>query len=1086
MKKQSKTNKSLKVVSVNCNGISSKLSSFEYLLSTLKPSIFLLQESKMRRQGGIRTESSKNYIIWEQIRKSGGGGGLAVGIHKDLQPAFLSDGDDETEVIVCQIKINDLVIRILNGYGPQECDSLERKLLFWARLQHEVQDAEENGAAIMIMMDGNAHLGADFLKGDPNPCNHNGKLMREFLADNPSLHLLNGDPACQGVITRSRVKGSKTEQSAIDFAIVDHTLYQYFREMCIDEERKVALSNYTKRGKCVHSDHFTITTQFDISYKKKPAERQEFFNFKDCAGQKRFKEILDNYNTLSKCFENGDTLEDQFDQFCKNLESLYHQCFEKIRISDRVRKTEASELFERRAAIVQKLKGDSENESLKDELETVIKQLTNLVAKENAEKVSNTFQHFDQSNGDGLNQAGVWQVMKRMFPTNASNLPSAKIDVKNGKMVSDHEGLKHLYAETFCHRLRNRPGKEKYSHIYDLQQKLMRKRLILAQNRSTPDWSEDDIRKVLLSLKNGKARDPLGWCNEIFKLCGEDMVRSLTMLFNRIKNETNIPDKMRYKNVTALYKGKGPRMLLDSDRGIFTSTVLNCILQKLLLRDNYEEVDANLSDSNIGARKKKNIRNNTFVMNSVIHDAITNNKAIDIGVYDYQKMFDSMNLCVTTNDVYDVGIQDNHLSLMYASDSLSKVAIKTPVGLTQRVDILKTVNQGEVLSPLKATISVDSIARDQMENLDEHLYRYQGEVAIPPLGCVDDQITVSECGMDSAMVTSHINTMTNLKRLQFGPAKCFKLHIGKICGGCPDNYIDTWQLEKISDEVVSLFEMLDVESDRHLIELVEAAGYLGDVLQSSGKNTLNIETRRKRGLVAVNVIMSKLEQLTLGPYYFQTAVIFRNSLLLSTMLTNVESWFGLTDKEVETLEKVDEQLMRRIMSAHSKTAIPALYLELGCVPIRFIIMQRRIGFLWYILNEPENSLIRNVFNSQLAHPAKGDWCTQVRGDLEKLGLHISFEALARWSVNELKSVLKSSVRKEGFKYLLECQKDKSKIKDIKYSSLKLQDYLGHQRFTTIKEKCLLFKARTRMMDLKSNFKLGQTNLSCSRFGTGSI
>ena len=40
---------------------------------------------------------------------------------------------------------------------------------------------------------------------------------------------------------------------------------------------------------------------------------------------------------------------------------------------------------------------------------------------------------------------------------------------------------------------------------------------------------------------------------------------------------------MRYKNVTALYKGKGPRMLLDSDRGIFTSNVLSCILQKLLL-----------------------------------------------------------------------------------------------------------------------------------------------------------------------------------------------------------------------------------------------------------------------------------------------------------------------------------------------------------------------------------------------------------------------------------------------------------------------------------------------------------------------
>ena len=175
--------------------------------------------------------------------------------------------------------------------------------------------------------------------------------------------------------------------------------------------------------------------------------------------------------------------------------------------------------------------------------------------------------------------------------------------------------------------------------------------------------------------------------------------------------------------------------------------------------------------------------------------------------------------------------------------------------------------------------------------------------------------------------------MTNVKGLQFGPSKCFKIHLGKICGACPDNVIDTWQLERISEEVVSLFDLVDSEGDKHLIELVEAAGYLGDVLQASGKNTMNIETRRKRGLIAINVIMSKLEQLTLGSWYFETAVIFRNALLLSTLLCNTESWVGLTDKEVEALEKVDEQLMRRILSAHSKTAIPALYLELGCVPL---------------------------------------------------------------------------------------------------------------------------------------------------------
>ena len=43
-------------------------------------------------------------------------------------------------------------------------------------------------------------------------------------------------------------------------------------------------------------------------------------------------------------------------------------------------------------------------------------------------------------------------------------------------------------------------------------------------NKSDP-WTEDDIRKVLKSLKNDKCRDPLGLVNEIFKppTAGDDL-----------------------------------------------------------------------------------------------------------------------------------------------------------------------------------------------------------------------------------------------------------------------------------------------------------------------------------------------------------------------------------------------------------------------------------------------------------------------------------------------------------------------------------------------------------------------------------
>ena len=40
---------------------------------------------------------------------------------------------------------------------------------------------------------------------------------------------------------------------------------------------------------------------------------------------------------------------------------------------------------------------------------------------------------------------------------------------------------------------------------------------------------------------------------------------------------------------------------------------------------------------------------------------------------------------------------------------------------------------------------------------------------------------------------------------------------------------------------------------------------------------------------------------------------FRSSLLLNGILTNSEAWYGLRTSDVEKLEQVDEQLLRKIL-----------------------------------------------------------------------------------------------------------------------------------------------------------------------------
>ena len=73
---------------------------------------------------------------------------------------------------------------------------------------------------------------------------------------------------------------------------------------------------------------------------------------------------------------------------------------------------------------------------------------------------------------------------------------------------------------------------------------------------------------------------------------------------------------------------------------------------KLIYMDEYEVIDNSMSDSQIGARKGKNIRNHIWMVNGVISDVLSRKtkKPIDIQIFDYRQCFDSLWLEECLND----------------------------------------------------------------------------------------------------------------------------------------------------------------------------------------------------------------------------------------------------------------------------------------------------------------------------------------------------------------------------------------------------------------------------------------------------
>ena len=71
--------------------------------------------------------------------------------------------------------------------------------------------------------------------------------------------------------------------------------------------------------------------------------------------------------------------------------------------------------------------------------------------------------------------------------------------------------------------------------------------------------------------------------------------------------------------------------------------VFRSILMKMVYIDKYNTVDKNMSDSNVGARRGKNIRNHIFVLNGIVNEAVNQKTpGIDIAIMDYRQCFDSL------------------------------------------------------------------------------------------------------------------------------------------------------------------------------------------------------------------------------------------------------------------------------------------------------------------------------------------------------------------------------------------------------------------------------------------------------------
>ena len=167
-----------------------------------------------------------------------------------------------------------------------------------------------------------------------------------------------------------------------------------------------------------------------------------------------------------------------------------------------------SQLITSRNNQLQQLKSCSlsSNVEIEARIQALEEEICALVEDENYKKFTETFGSLIHSEGDTNNS--IWKVKRKVFNRNGSTLPSAKLD-PSGRLITEQTELKQFVLTNFIQRLRKMPMFPGLEGLMVLKEKLFRLRMEYVNSLPFDPWTEDNLAKVLYSLKKGKSKDPM-------------------------------------------------------------------------------------------------------------------------------------------------------------------------------------------------------------------------------------------------------------------------------------------------------------------------------------------------------------------------------------------------------------------------------------------------------------------------------------------------------------------------------------------------------------------------------------------------
>nr|KAG5693510.1 hypothetical protein BaRGS_006212 [Batillaria attramentaria] len=754
----------------------------------------------------------------------------------------------------------------------------------------------------------------------------------------------------------------------------DHVTENQIDHICISRKfRRSWRDVRVMRGADVSSDHHLLATTLRLRLKRhtnanSTRTRYNVGLLRNTDTQAAFRISLSNrFQPLQDLIEDSEMdIETQWEHSKK----LWHDTCEEVLGK---RKTQHKEWIS--ADTIQKLEVRKEKKTAlntsrtrrakakaQEEYTAADREVKRSTRKDKRDYIDNLASQAEEAARQG-NLKDLYQVTKKLM--GKFQQTDKPVKDKNGHPLTTTEEQLKRWAEHF-RELLNRPIPETPPDIPPAETEL-------PINCDKP--SKAEIRKAIMTLRNGKAAGPDEIPAEAIKADTETAVNMLHSLFSKIWEKEEVPAQWKEGIVIKLPK-KGDLRDCSNYRGIMLLSVPGKVLNRILLERMREAVDPMLRDQQAGFRKNRSCADQIASLRIIVEQSLEWNSPLYINFIDYEKAFDSVDREALWKLLRHYGVPGKIISLIQCTYQDMSCRIAHAGQLSESFEVKTGVRQGCLLSPFLFLLVIDWIMKTTTAGRKNGI-QWTLWTQLDDLDFADDLALLSHSHSQMQDKTTCLEATSAGTGLKINRKKT--------------------ELMKINTTANT-----PVTVGGEPIREVESFVYLGSVVDGQGGTDRDVTARIGKARAAMvmlkNVWASKVVSI-------RTKLRIFNSNVKSVLLYGCETW-RTTKTMQQKIQTFLNTCLRRIFNIRwpEKIRNEELWERAGQEPVAKQILRRKWGWIGHTLRKPASSTTRqaltwNPQGKRKRGRPRNSWRRDTEAELCKQGTN--WTGVARLAQNRL-------------------------------------------------------------------------------------